>query len=184
MIRSAVLPKDYPIADRAEVAVVGRSNAGKSSFINQVLGKKIARVSASPGKTILLNFYDAGKFYRLEDMPGYGFAKRSREEVQKWKEMIETYLMNRDCLSGLVLLVDCQRRWQAEEEDLKRWCESAGIPMLLALTKSDKLKQSEKSKKQDYFLKASGLPCFLISNTKKQGIQDVEAYIFEEWVKE
>lgn len=183
MIKSAVLPRDYPEMDRAEVAVVGRSNAGKSSFVNKVLNKKIARVSQTPGKTILLNFYDVGENYRLVDMPGYGFAKRSNKEVATWQKMIETYLASRESLKGLVLIVDAQRKWQQEEENFKMWCDTYQIPVVVALTKADKLNQSEKQKKYDFFLKASSLPCFLISNTKGQGIKDLESYLYSEWVK-
>lgn len=177
------MPKDYPDQTRVEVGIVGRSNAGKSSLVNVILNKKIARISQVPGKTIVLNFYDVGSHYRLVDMPGYGFAKRSFKDRESWKEMIETYLANRENLRGLVLVVDVNRNWQQEEQDLANWCEKFDIPMLVALSRSDRLKQGEKHKRLDYFLKASTLPCFLISSTKKKGIKELEDYIFNEWVK-
>src|SRR6478752_7250400 len=105
-IKSAVLPKDYPIHKMAEVAIAGRSNAGKSSFINALTRDKVAKVSSTPGKTRLLNFFNMADSYVLVDMPGYGFASRSNSEVLEWHEMIETYLMSRENLVGLILVMD------------------------------------------------------------------------------
>lgn len=97
-LRSGVNGKDFPSPDMPEVALVGRSNAGKSSFLNALAKRKVARVSSAPGKTRLLNFFSAGDHYRLVDMPGYGFAARSANEIKSWQQMIERYLEERSCL--------------------------------------------------------------------------------------
>src|SRR3954463_4286895 len=91
-LTSAVRPEHFPPADRPEIALVGRSNAGKSTLINLLSNRKVAKVSRVPGKTRLLNFFEAGERYRLVDMPGYGFAKRQEGERQLWREMVEAYL--------------------------------------------------------------------------------------------
>ena len=88
-LKSAVWPKDYPEADRPEIALIGRSNAGKSSLLNALVSQKAAKVSQTPGKTRLLNFFDFGDHYRLVDMPGYGFAARSGDEILAWEKMIK-----------------------------------------------------------------------------------------------
>lgn len=181
-VRSAVKPEDYPQDTIPEIAIVGRSNAGKSSMINAILGKKIAFVSQKPGKTITLNFFP-GKSYRLVDMPGYGYAKRSNSETEGWQEMIETYVSFRETLCGLILVIDCKREWTAEEERLKLWCEHYGIPMLVAANKVDQLSKSDKQKVLDYYLQASTVPVFLTSAIKNEGVKELESFVFNEWVK-
>ncbi len=181
-VHSAVKPDDYPQDDFPEVAIVGRSNAGKSSMINSIMGKKIAYVSQKPGKTITLNFF-MGKSYRLVDMPGYGYAKRSNSETEGWGEMIETYVSTRENVAGLILVIDYKREWTVEEERLKLWCEHYEIPMLVAANKVDQLNRNDKMKVQDYFLKTSCVPVFLTSATKNQGVKELEDFIFKEWVK-
>ena len=104
---SAVSPKQYPQTIFPEVAFAGRSNVGKSSFINKMLNRKsLARVSASPGKTATINFYNIDDCIFLVDLPGYGYASRSKAEIKKWGEMIETYLNGRQQLYQVFLLVD------------------------------------------------------------------------------
>lgn len=184
-IKSAVFPKDYPPADKPEVAIAGRSNAGKSSFINALTGKApVAKVSQTPGKTRLLNFFDFGQHYRLVDTPGYGYAARSGDEMREWTQMIEEYLMNRENLAGLVLLMDIRREWEEEEEMLKRFLTKMDIPGIVLLTKVDRCSNSEKA---DFIRKrkkeASMDLMFPISSTKKEGVKEAEDYIFKEWIK-
>src|SRR5687768_5730395 len=93
-IKSAKVPKDFPHGSKPEVAIAGRSNAGKSSLINIMARSKVAKVSSTPGKTRLLNFFDYDNKFRLVDMPGYGFSKRSGHEQHSWEEMVEAYLYN------------------------------------------------------------------------------------------
>ena len=183
-LKSAVLPKDYPDAKRPEVAVAGRSNAGKSSFLNSVSKSKAAHVSQNPGKTRLLNFFDFGDFYRFVDMPGYGFAARSADEMEDWTKMIETYLSTRSNLKGLVLVMDIRRKWSEDEELLKQFCARIDVPMCVLLTKVDKCTKNEIRELQAGLVKASELSfMFPISSQTGQGIKDVEEFIFREWIQ-
>ncbi|WP_347356978.1 ribosome biogenesis GTP-binding protein YihA/YsxC [Bdellovibrio sp.] len=184
-IKSAVLEKDFPVHKKAEVAIAGRSNAGKSSFINAMTKNKIAKVSSTPGKTRLLNFFDLDQSYVLVDMPGYGFAARSGDEMREWHRMIETYLMNRENLRGLVLVMDIRRAWTQDEELLKEFSERRGFPLAVVLTKADKMSRSQMLQATAKVKKASGLSAvFPVSSLKKEGQDAVEEYIYENWVKE
>lgn len=183
-IKSAVLAKDYPITKKAEVAIAGRSNAGKSSFINALAKNKVAKVSSTPGKTRLLNFFNMEDSYVLVDMPGYGFAARSGNEVTEWHQMVETYLMTRENLCGLLLVMDIRRSWTADEELLKEFSERRGFPMAVVLTKSDKMSRSQILQAVAKVKKTSGLSAvYPVSTLKKTGQDDVEEYMYENWVK-
>lgn len=183
-IKSAVLEKDYPQTTKLEIAIAGRSNAGKSSFINALAKNKVAKVSSTPGKTRLLNFFSMEDSYVLVDMPGYGFAARSNDEMHEWRQMIETYLMSREQLAGLLLVMDIRRSWTAEEELLKRFSDERGFPMAVILTKADKLSRSQMLQAVAKMKKSSGLSSvFGVSTLKKIGQDEVEEYIFENWVK-
>ncbi|HWU45119.1 MAG TPA: ribosome biogenesis GTP-binding protein YihA/YsxC [Bdellovibrio sp.] len=184
-IKSAVLAKDYPLHNMAEVAIAGRSNAGKSSFINGLAKSKIAKVSSTPGKTRLLNFFNMEDSYVLTDMPGYGFAARSGDELREWQQMIETYLTTRENLAGLILVMDIRRSWTEDEEILKRFSERNGFPLAVVLAKSDKMSRSQQMQAVAKVKKATGLSAvFASSSLKKEGPEEVEQYIFENWIKE
>lgn len=143
--------QDFPSLKNAqghllpEVAIIGRSNVGKSSFINYLLGQKnLARTSAKPGKTQRLNFFLVDERFFLVDLPGYGFAKASKKEIQKWSLAIENYLQNRKQLKLLLLLIDARRGRQKEEEEMILWAKKQKIPLLFIFTKTDKLSRLEK----------------------------------------
>ncbi len=183
-IKSAVFPKDYPPADVPEVAVAGRSNAGKSTFLNGIAGGKVAKVSQVPGKTRLLNFFDFNSKYRFVDMPGYGFAARSGDEMHDWTQMIETFLTTRGNLKGLVLVMDIRREWSNDEKLLQKFCNRVNIPLCIVASKIDKCTQGEISKLTTQLKKSAQMTnVFPISGLSKKGIQEVEDFIFEEWVK-
>ncbi|KHD89880.1 MAG: GTP-binding protein EngB [Bdellovibrio sp. ArHS] len=183
-IKSAVLAKDYPLHNKAEVAIAGRSNAGKSSFINALAKGKVAKVSSTPGKTRLLNFFNMEDSYILTDMPGYGFAARSNSEIEEWHAMIETYLMTRENLVGLLLVMDIRRDWTADEELLKKFSDRRGFPMAVALTKADKMTRNHINQAVAKVKKMSGLSAvFAVSSLKKEGQDAVEEYMYENWVK-
>ncbi len=174
-------PKDEVV----EIAIMGRSNAGKSSFINALSSQKIAKVSQSPGKTRLLNFFSVGDVYRLVDMPGYGYASRGRDEIASWKAMIEAYLSVRENLRGLILIMDIRRDWQEEEEQLRTFAITADLPLMIVLNKADKVNKRESDKKMDQILKcAPGCVVFVTSAEKKIGVKAAEDYAYSEWVKE
>lgn len=184
-LKSAVLPQDYPETGKKEIAIAGRSNAGKSSFLNAIANSKIAKVSNTPGKTRLLNFFTRGDSYVIVDMPGYGFASRSVAEMRQWHHMIEDYLSGREQLAGLILIMDSRREWSEDEELLKAFTESRGLPMAIVLTKGDKLSKNEIQKSVATIKKDSGLSTvFMTSALKNQGQAEVEDYIFENWIKD
>ncbi|MCB0364846.1 MAG: ribosome biogenesis GTP-binding protein YsxC [Bdellovibrionaceae bacterium] len=183
-IQSGVKPQDFPEEDRPEVALAGRSNAGKSSFLNAIANQKVARVSAQPGKTRLLNFFNAGDNYRIVDMPGYGYAARSGAERTSWRKMVEGYLKKRGSLVGLVLIMDIRRKWTAEEQLLIDFCLSRDLPWFVILNKVDKVRHGEKVKFKRAIAEVAGAEnVFCTSSSKNKGIKEVEEAIFEQWVK-
>jgi GTP-binding protein len=183
-LKSALLAKDYPPGKRPEVALAGRSNSGKSSFLNAIAKGKVAHVSSTPGKTRLLNFFDFGAHYRVVDMPGYGFASRSMKEMQEWTASIETYIHTRELLAGLILLMDIRRDWTEDEQMLSDFLSAVDRPMLIVLTKADQVTRNEMTKKIKQIEKAAQRePVFAVSALKKTGVEDVEEYVFKNWIK-
>lgn len=142
--KSAVAKEQYPKSDMLEFAFAGRSNVGKSSMINKVLNRKsLARVSGTPGKTITINFYNIDNKIYLVDLPGYGYAKRSKEEVAKWGNMMEDYLASREQLVQTVLLVDSRHTPTAQDIQMAEWIRHYHERLVVVATKMDKLKKSE-----------------------------------------
>ncbi|MBE7027284.1 MAG: YihA family ribosome biogenesis GTP-binding protein, partial [Ruminococcaceae bacterium] len=141
---SAVSPSQYPKTSVPEFAFAGRSNVGKSSLINKLLNRKsLARVSASPGKTATINFYDIDKTIFLVDLPGYGYASRSKAEIKKWGEMIETYLNGREQLYQVFLLVDSRHKPTADDKMMLDWIRAAQETVVVIATKTDKLSKKQ-----------------------------------------
>ncbi len=181
-IKSAVKPKDYPPPTKPEVAVVGRSNVGKSSLINAIFKRSIAKVSANPGKTRLINFFSLNDKIYFVDLPGYGYAAVSKKEREKWKEMIENYFYNRDNLKLVLLLVDSRYKPTNLDILMKEWLESLDIPYVIVATKVDKLNQSEKAKLKKQIKTTldikDNIPIFLTSAKEGTGIKELVSYIF------
>ncbi|MCY6369663.1 ribosome biogenesis GTP-binding protein YihA/YsxC [Clostridium ganghwense] len=143
-IISAVSPLQYPTDNRVEMAFVGRSNAGKSSLINVVTNRrKLAKTSGTPGKTRLINFFLINNEFYFVDLPGYGFAKVSKKEQEKWGNMIEKYLIDRPQLKKIVLLVDSRHKPTKDDINMYEWIKHYGYETIIVATKSDKLKKSE-----------------------------------------
>jgi GTP-binding protein len=165
-IKSAFKPTDYPPPGLPEVAVTGRSNSGKSTLINAMTGRKIAKVSQTAGKTTLLNFYQIDELYCLVDMPGYGYAARGARQIKKWQEMIEHYLSMRSTLKAVVLTMDIRRDWSDDEEMLCRWLGEIGQPVVIILTKADKLSYSQKQKRLAAIKKQSQQKHILCASVK------------------
>lgn len=183
-LKSGKAASDYPFPYKPEVAIVGRSNAGKSSFLNAVTGQKIAKVSQTPGKTRLLNFFDVDDKLYLVDMPGYGYATGDRREVESWRSMIEEYLIQRETLRGVLLIMDIRRDWSEDEEMLRGWLDHHEIKWGLVLNKADKLSRSQTLQRRKAFdSQLSGVPLFVLSSVKKQGLEDVKNMLFKEWPK-
>ncbi|MGZ3692516.1 MAG: ribosome biogenesis GTP-binding protein YihA/YsxC [Pseudobdellovibrio sp.] len=183
-IKSAVKMKDFPVSKLSEIAMAGRSNAGKSSLINVWANDKIAKVSQSPGKTRLLNFFNMNDSYIIVDMPGYGYASRGGEELKAWRKMIENYLKQRPQLQGLVLLMDMARDWQEDEELLSRFVMSQDLPVCVGLTKSDKFSKNDIQKAIERIKKQSRLEdVFAVSSQTRAGCAELEEFVYRNWIK-
>ena len=138
--QSAPSIRECPPEEGVEVAFAGRSNAGKSSAINALTNNsKLARTSKTPGRTQLINFFDLSTTQRLVDLPGYGYAKVSREMKEQWQRYLSEYLRNRKCLKGLVLLMDIRHPLQEFDTTMLNWAAEADMPVHILLTKADKL---------------------------------------------
>ena len=137
----------FPTETLPEIAFAGRSNVGKSSFINTMVNrKKLARTSSEPGKTRLINFYNVNKDFYFVDLPGYGYAKTSLAERAKWGKMIEKYLGTRDSLKALVLLIDIRHAPTKDDVMMFNWVVENGLTPIIVATKLDKIKKSQKDK--------------------------------------
>jgi len=139
-LKSAPTLRECPPDNGAEVAFAGRSNAGKSSAINALTDNhKLARTSKTPGRTQLLNFFSIDDEHRLVDLPGYGFAKVPLAVKQAWQRHLEDYLSRRQCLRGLILLMDIRHPLQPFDQQLLEWAQHSAMPVHVLLTKADKL---------------------------------------------
>lgn len=144
---SAVKEAQYPKEGLPEIALAGRSNVGKSSLINSLLGRKnLARTSSQPGKTQTLNFYIINQAFYLVDVPGYGYAKVSRVQRQKFGEMIQDYLETRKNLKGLILLTDSRHEPTKDDVAMYQYALYLELPILIICTKIDKIKKSQTNK--------------------------------------
>jgi GTP-binding protein len=143
---SATQPSEFPPASLPEIAVVGRSNVGKSSLINALVGQPgLARTSRTPGRTRLINWFGIDDRFFLVDLPGYGYAEVSRSMRDSWRPLIESYLAERTSLAGVLLLIDIRRGAQDEELDFLPWLAERTMPVVVALTKADKLAKNKRA---------------------------------------
>lgn len=140
IIISAVKPEQYPDVEMPEFALAGRSNVGKSSFINKMLNRKgLARISSKPGKTQTLNFYLINELFHFVDVPGYGYAKVSKTERAAWGRMIETYFTTREQLRACMLIVDLRHPPTEDDIMMYGFLKHYGIPCVVIATKADKI---------------------------------------------
>lgn len=140
----AVEKSQYPTSGLPEVALAGRSNVGKSSLINKLLNRKsIARISSDPGKTRTINFYNCNNMLYLVDLPGYGYARVSKEEKKKWGNIIDTYLNSRSELKSVILLLDSRHEPTADDLLMLNWIRGNSITPIIAVTKCDKLSNNQ-----------------------------------------
>lgn len=158
-IISAVGPKQYPDTGLPEIALVGRSNVGKSSMINCFLQRKnFARTSSKPGKTATLNFYLINNSFYFVDLPGYGFASVSKETKAQWGKMIEGYLHKRRELRAVIQLVDIRHPPSKEDKLMCDWLQTKEIPCLIIATKADKISRGQLPKHLKLIKEGLGLP--------------------------
>src|SRR5690625_396658 len=140
---SAVSKKQYPKSNIPEIALAGRSKIGKSSFINRIIGRKnLVRTSSQPGKTRTLNFYSINDSFYFVDVPGYGYAKVSKQERGKWGQMMEEYFETREQLRLVVLIVDIRHQPTRDDLQMYEYMSYLEIPMLIIATKLDKISQN------------------------------------------
>ena len=174
----AVKASQYPPEDLPEIAFAGRSNVGKSSLLNLITARKsLARVSGSPGKTRTINFYRCNDAFRIVDLPGYGFAKVSRSESEKWGAMIEGYLENRSTLLKVVQLVDIRHRPSAQDVQMYDYLRYYGLDGIVVATKADKLGANERAKALRQIRKTLGMKkedlLIPVSALKKTGDEEL-----------
>jgi GTP-binding protein len=158
-VKSAVGPEDFPPRDLPDIAVAGRSNVGKSSLINNLFQRTrspLAHVSSTPGKTRLVNFFRVEDAFYLVDLPGFGYAKRSRDERERWRNMVSDYVDNRPSLLAMLLLIDIRRGPEEEESMLLEALAEFGIQAIVVLTKCDKLAKSKRRLEQEKLARALG----------------------------
>lgn len=136
-----------PADEGIEVAIIGRSNAGKSSVLNQLTqNKSLARVSKTPGRTQLINLFGLDEHRRLADLPGYGYAKVPPAMKRKWQALLDSYLRTRECLQGLILVMDIRHPLKEFDRQMLDWSNQCELPVHILLNKCDKLTQSAASK--------------------------------------
>ena len=182
---SAVSPAQYPSSGQPEIALVGRSNVGKSSLINRFLNRKnLARTSSQPGKTQTLNFYRINEAWYFVDLPGYGYAKAPKSLQSGWAKFINDYLHKRFELSGIIMIVDIRHAPSKDDVSMFEWLEQSGLPFLLVATKADKIARGQWDKHKRMIaqgLKNSpvDLPVVIFSAVSGIGSAEVEAWVEE-----
>jgi len=186
-LTSAAKPQDFPPERGPELAFAGRSNAGKSSAINALAGRKrLAFFSKTPGRTQTINFFDLGDGARLADLPGYGYAKVPQALRASWDTLIGGYLTGRRCLAGVVVLMDARRPLAANDRDFLEWLRPIAAPRLVLLSKSDKLSRAERTQTQARTraaLDSAALTSrvLLFSSASGEGVQEAGA-LLEGWL--
>ncbi|MCF6355328.1 MAG: ribosome biogenesis GTP-binding protein YihA/YsxC [Candidatus Polarisedimenticolaceae bacterium] len=177
-LTSAAQISQAPPDEGYEVAFAGRSNAGKSSAINTLCQQKsLARTSKTPGRTRLLNFFALDEDRRLVDLPGYGYAKVAVSVKNQWQKSLAQYMEERQCLKGLILLMDCRRPMPDFDRQMLEWNVQNGFPTHILLTKSDKLKKGPAnsallSMRQEAASYGDIVTVQLFSSLKRQGIDE------------
>ena len=178
--------KKCPTGDLPEYAFIGRSNVGKSSLINMLTGKKgLAMTSQKPGKTLLINHFLINGQWYLVDLPGYGFAQRGKEGRENIQRIIEDYILEREQLTNLFVLIDCRHEPQKIDLEFMEWLGENGIPFSLIFTKTDKISKSRLQENlkayQTKLLESwEELPPILLSSSeKKEGRDEILNYIDE-----
>ncbi len=185
-VTSSAKWQQCPEPDKPEYAMIGRSNVGKSSLINMLTGrKKLAKISGTPGKTITINHFLINNDWYLVDLPGYGYAKRSKSERQKWEKMIRGYLLNRENMMSVFVLVDSRHEPQNNDLEFINWLGMSQIPFVIVFTKADKLSKNKLEQNISTYKKTllkewESLPPIIISSSETgNGKEEILNYIEE-----
>jgi GTP-binding protein len=183
-LKSAASPKDFPSDTGREVAFVGRSNSGKSTAINLIAGvRKLARVSKTPGRTQLINFFELAPEKRLVDLPGYGFARVAPDMKDRWRGLLEAYVASRRSLVGLMVTVDIRRGLTELDEQLLAWLRRHELPVAMLLTKADKLSRGAGLARQRAVAeRVDGANVTRFSALSRDGVDDARAWLGE-WLE-
>lgn len=181
MVMSAVSSAQYPSEGLSQIAFVGRSNVGKSSLINTMLNrKKIARVSQTPGKTRTINFYEVNESFYFVDLPGYGYAKLSKQEKSSWGQIMEEFFVYSRDLKHVFVLVDIRHTPKMDDINMVNYIRHYDIPVSIIATKSDKLTRNNQNKSIDEIAKTLKIGkdhIFMISSLKKTGQEEIWEFI-------
>ena len=174
--------KQFPAFSLPQIAFSGRSNVGKSSLINTLLGrKKLARVSSAPGKTITVNFYSVDKKLYLVDLPGYGYAKREQSEKKRWAELMEGYFHSGRNIALVIQLIDMRHAPTPDDMMMLNFLRECEIPFMIALTKCDKLNKTETEKRraelEEELKDYADIKKIEFSAVKGTGVEDMKAAI-------
>lgn len=149
-VGSATGPRDFPRDRRPEIAFAGRSNVGKSSLLNRLLGRRtLARVSKTPGRTQTINFYRINGAFYFVDLPGYGYARVPEHMRRSWAAMVEGYLQRREVLRAVVMIVDARHPPTSLDQEMRAWLRAAHIPHLAVLTKVDKVSRASRRRRRE-----------------------------------
>lgn len=179
---SAVKPEQYPTQGYPEIALAGRSNVGKSSLINTLINRRnLARTSSQPGKTQTLNFYNIESLLYFVDVPGYGYARVSQKEREKWGQMLETYFASRKQLRGVISLVDARHEPTQLDKQMIEFLHYYDLPILVVGTKIDKIPKNKRNKSESIIRKSLKLrkqdQLILFSSVDKTGKNEVWEWI-------
>ena len=180
---SAAAVKDFPKNRLPEIAFAGKSNVGKSSVINRLLNRKnFARVGAAPGKTIHINYFKIDNAFYLVDLPGYGYAKVAKGEKRRWAEMMEGYFQSPRNIKLVVQLVDMRHKPSEDDYIMMRFLQDAGLPFIVAATKSDKLNKTQykercEALKSELSEFGEDLVIIPFSSEKGEGTDTLKSYI-------
>jgi len=173
-----------PQGNKPEYAFIGRSNVGKSSLINMLCNRKgLAMTSSKPGKTLLINHFIINNEWHLVDLPGYGYASTGKKMRDKLREIIEDYIINREQLTCLFVLLDCRHKPQKIDIEFLRWAGINAIPLAIIFTKTDKISQAKLTENVDNYKKAlleeweELPPIFITSSEKRTGRAELLSYI-------
>jgi len=172
-VASAGSPDQFPAEGLPEIAFLGRSNVGKSSLINALVGRKLAFTSNTPGRTQTLNFFRVNGLYNFVDLPGYGYAEVSKDRLQEWKQLIERYLLRRRTFVLAILLLDARRGWMERDLELKRWLELQDRRFLVIAAKMDKLKTQSEQRRVLDSIRKEGVEPVLFSAMTGRGVREI-----------